>query len=139
VARPKLIGVGVYGPGDKQVGKIDDLMVDRTDATQTIVIGVGAPDGLANLLERRVAGKRLGRPTKQTDGRNPLLRGRRGRQRPKLERLEDKLHDVSDRRRGKRLLASRVVERRSLFPVAVARRLQVTLVEVANPCASRSR
>jgi hypothetical protein len=68
VARPKLIGVGVYGPGDKQVGKIDDLMVDRTDATQTIVIGVGAPDGLANLLERRVAGKRLGRPTKQTGG-----------------------------------------------------------------------
>jgi sporulation protein YlmC with PRC-barrel domain len=38
---PKLIGVGVYGPDDKQIGKIDDLMVDKNGATQTIVIGVG--------------------------------------------------------------------------------------------------
>jgi sporulation protein YlmC with PRC-barrel domain len=38
---PKLIGVGVYGPDDKQIGKIDDLLVDKNGATQTIVIGVG--------------------------------------------------------------------------------------------------
>jgi sporulation protein YlmC with PRC-barrel domain len=38
---PKLIGVGVYGPDDKQVGKIDDLLVDRNGSAQTIVIGVG--------------------------------------------------------------------------------------------------
>jgi sporulation protein YlmC with PRC-barrel domain len=38
---PKLIGVGVYGPDDKQIGKIDDLLVDRSGAAQTIVIGVG--------------------------------------------------------------------------------------------------
>jgi hypothetical protein len=38
---PKLIGVGVYGPDDKQIGKIDDLMVDHDGATRTVVIGVG--------------------------------------------------------------------------------------------------
>ena len=38
---PKLIGVGVYGPDDKQIGKIDDLLLDRSGAAQTIVIGVG--------------------------------------------------------------------------------------------------
>jgi sporulation protein YlmC with PRC-barrel domain len=38
---PKLIGVGVYGPDDKQIGKIDDLLMDRNGAAQTIVIGVG--------------------------------------------------------------------------------------------------
>jgi sporulation protein YlmC with PRC-barrel domain len=38
---PKLIGVGVYGPDDKQMGKIDDLLVDKNGSTQTVVIGVG--------------------------------------------------------------------------------------------------
>jgi PRC-barrel domain protein len=38
---PKLIGVGVYGPDDKQIGKIDDLLMDRNGAAQTVVIGVG--------------------------------------------------------------------------------------------------
>jgi sporulation protein YlmC with PRC-barrel domain len=38
---PKLIGVGVYGPDDKQIGKIDDLLVDKTGSVKTIVIGVG--------------------------------------------------------------------------------------------------
>jgi sporulation protein YlmC with PRC-barrel domain len=38
---PKLVGVGVYGPDDKQVGKIDDLVMDHNGATQTVVIGVG--------------------------------------------------------------------------------------------------
>jgi sporulation protein YlmC with PRC-barrel domain len=38
---PKLVGVGVYGPDDKQIGKIDDLLMDKNGATQTIVIGVG--------------------------------------------------------------------------------------------------
>ncbi len=38
---PKLVGVGVYGPDDKQIGRIDDLLMDRTGAAQTIVIGVG--------------------------------------------------------------------------------------------------
>ena len=35
------MGVGVYGPDDKQVGKIDDLVMDHNGATQTVVIGVG--------------------------------------------------------------------------------------------------
>ena len=38
---PKLVGVGVYGPDDKQIGKIDDLLMDRNGAAQTVVIGVG--------------------------------------------------------------------------------------------------
>ena len=38
---PKLIGVGVYGPDDKQLGKIDDILMDHNGAAQTVVIGVG--------------------------------------------------------------------------------------------------
>ena len=39
---PKLVGVGVYGPDDKQIGRIGDLLMDiRIRAAQTIVIGVG--------------------------------------------------------------------------------------------------
>ena len=38
---PKLIGVGVYGPDDKEIGKIDDLLMDHNGAAQTVVIGVG--------------------------------------------------------------------------------------------------
>ena len=38
---PKLVGVGVYGPDDKQIGKIDDLLVDQNGSAQTVVIGVG--------------------------------------------------------------------------------------------------
>lgn len=38
---PKLVGVGVYGADDKQIGKIDDLLMDRNGAAQTVVIGVG--------------------------------------------------------------------------------------------------
>lgn len=38
---PKLVGVGVYGPDGKQVGKIDDLLIGHSGATQTVVIGVG--------------------------------------------------------------------------------------------------
>ena len=38
---PKLVGVGVFGPDDKQIGKIDDLLMDHNGAVQTAVIGVG--------------------------------------------------------------------------------------------------
>ena len=38
---PKLVGVGVYGPDDKQIGKIDDILMDHNGAAQTVVIGVG--------------------------------------------------------------------------------------------------
>ena len=38
---PKLIGVGVYGPDDKQLGKIDDILMDHNGTAQTVVIGVG--------------------------------------------------------------------------------------------------
>jgi sporulation protein YlmC with PRC-barrel domain len=38
---PKLVGVGVYGPDDQQIGKIDDVLMDRNGSAQTVVIGVG--------------------------------------------------------------------------------------------------
>lgn len=38
---PKLVGVGVFGPDDKEIGKIDDLLMDHNGAAQTVVIGVG--------------------------------------------------------------------------------------------------
>ena len=38
---PKLIGVAVYGSDDKQIGKIDDLLLDKNGSAQTIVVGVG--------------------------------------------------------------------------------------------------
>lgn len=38
---PKLIGVGVYGSDGKEIGKIDDLLMDHNGAAQTAVIGVG--------------------------------------------------------------------------------------------------
>jgi sporulation protein YlmC with PRC-barrel domain len=38
---PKLVGVGVYGADGKQIGKIDDLLMDHNGAAETVVIGVG--------------------------------------------------------------------------------------------------
>ncbi len=38
---PKLVGVAVYGPDDKQVGKIKDVLIDHDGAAQAVVIGVG--------------------------------------------------------------------------------------------------
>src|SRR6202046_1862328 len=43
---PKLVGVGVYGADEKQIGKIDDLLLDKNGSAQTIVIGVGGFSGL---------------------------------------------------------------------------------------------
>ena len=38
---PKLIGVDVYGPDNKQIGKIDDILMDHDGKAQAVVIGVG--------------------------------------------------------------------------------------------------
>ncbi len=38
---PKLVGVAVYGPDDKQIGKIKDVLIDHNGAAQAVVIGVG--------------------------------------------------------------------------------------------------
>ena len=43
---PKLVGVGVYGPDDKQIGKIKRLLIDHDGNTQVVVIGVGGFLGL---------------------------------------------------------------------------------------------
>ena len=38
---PKLVGIAVYGPDDKQIGKIKDVLIDHNGAAQAVVIGVG--------------------------------------------------------------------------------------------------
>ncbi len=35
------MGVGVFGPDDKQIGKIDDVSMNQNGAAQTVVIGAG--------------------------------------------------------------------------------------------------
>ena len=41
MARPKLIGVGVYDASDQRVGKIEDMLVDHDGKVEIVVIGVG--------------------------------------------------------------------------------------------------
>jgi hypothetical protein len=43
---PKLVGVGVFGPDDKQIGKIKDVLIDHDGMAQVVVIGVGGFLGL---------------------------------------------------------------------------------------------
>jgi sporulation protein YlmC with PRC-barrel domain len=38
---PKLVGVGVYGSDDKQIGKIDDILMNHDGKAETVVIGIG--------------------------------------------------------------------------------------------------
>jgi sporulation protein YlmC with PRC-barrel domain len=38
---PKLVGVAVYDKENKNIGKIDDLLVDKDGKVQAVVIGVG--------------------------------------------------------------------------------------------------
>jgi hypothetical protein len=43
---PKLIGVAVFGPDDKQIGKIKDVLIDHDGTAKVVVIGVGGFLGL---------------------------------------------------------------------------------------------
>ena len=45
---PKLVGVGVYGPDDKQIGKIKDILIDHDGKAQIVVIGVGGFLGMGS-------------------------------------------------------------------------------------------
>ena len=45
---PKLVGVGVFGADDKQIGKIKDLLIDHDGKAQVVVIGVGGFLGLGS-------------------------------------------------------------------------------------------
>ncbi|HEY1452542.1 MAG TPA: PRC-barrel domain-containing protein [Roseiarcus sp.] len=45
---PKLVGVGVFGADDKQVGKIKDLLIDHEGKAQIVVIGVGGFLGMGS-------------------------------------------------------------------------------------------
>jgi sporulation protein YlmC with PRC-barrel domain len=38
---PKLVGVAVYGADDKQIGKIDDILMSHEGKAETVVIGIG--------------------------------------------------------------------------------------------------
>jgi hypothetical protein len=38
---PKLIGIGVFGPDDKQIGKIRDVLMSHDGKAETVVIGIG--------------------------------------------------------------------------------------------------
>src|SRR5271167_2350314 len=38
---PKLVGIGVFGPDDKQIGKIKDVLMSHDGKAQTVVIGIG--------------------------------------------------------------------------------------------------
>jgi sporulation protein YlmC with PRC-barrel domain len=38
---PKLVGVGVFGSDDKQIGKIDDVLMSHDGKAETVVIGIG--------------------------------------------------------------------------------------------------
>jgi sporulation protein YlmC with PRC-barrel domain len=49
---PKLVGVAVYGPDEKQIGKIKDVLIDHNGAAQAVVIGVG---GFLGFGEKDVA------------------------------------------------------------------------------------
>ena len=41
VRAPKLVGVSVYDKENKSIGKIDDLLLDKSGKVQAVVIGVG--------------------------------------------------------------------------------------------------
>jgi hypothetical protein len=45
---PKLVGVGVFGPDDKQIGKIKDVLMDHEGKAQAVVIGVGGFLGIGS-------------------------------------------------------------------------------------------
>ena len=45
---PKLVGVSVYGPDDKKVGAIKDILIDHDGSTRVIVIGVGGFLGIGS-------------------------------------------------------------------------------------------
>ena len=38
---PKLVGIGVFGPDDKQIGKIKDVLMSHDGNAETVVIGIG--------------------------------------------------------------------------------------------------
>ena len=88
---PKLVGVGVYGPDDKQIGKFDDLVMDHNGATQTVVIGVGGFLGFGKkevavpfaALQWRTEGRRV--PAMDQPAANPVASTTSGQQPPMKE------------------------------------------------------
>jgi sporulation protein YlmC with PRC-barrel domain len=42
----KLSGVSIYGPDDKSIGKVDDVVLDKTGQSKLIVIAVGGVLGM---------------------------------------------------------------------------------------------
>ena len=48
----KLVGTSVYGPDDKSIGKISDILIDNNGGIKAVVIGVG---GFLGMGEKDVA------------------------------------------------------------------------------------
>lgn len=42
----KLAGVSIYGPDDKSIGKVDDVVLDKTGQSKLVVIAVGGVLGM---------------------------------------------------------------------------------------------
>jgi sporulation protein YlmC with PRC-barrel domain len=88
---PKLVGVGVYGSDDKQIGKIDDLLMDRNGAAQTVVIGVGGFLGFGkkdvavpfSAMQWRTEGRKM--PATDQPPANPAAPGTSAQQPPMKE------------------------------------------------------
>lgn len=45
---PKLVGVGVFGPGGRKIGAIKDLLMDHDGKAQVVVVGVGGVLGIGS-------------------------------------------------------------------------------------------
>jgi sporulation protein YlmC with PRC-barrel domain len=103
---PKLIGVGVYGPDDKQIGKIDDLLVDKNGSAKTIVIGVGGFLGFGKkdvavpfsavqwrTEARKVAAPAADQPPSSTG--NPAAPGTTANQQPPMKEVDPAAAEAS--------------------------------------------
>jgi hypothetical protein len=100
---PKLIGVGVYGPDDKQIGKIDDLLVDKNGATQTIVIGVGGFLGFGkkdvavpfSAMQWRTEARKMPTTDTASSTGNPATPGTTATQQPPVKEVDPAIAEAS--------------------------------------------
>jgi sporulation protein YlmC with PRC-barrel domain len=116
---PKLVGVGVYGPDDKQIGKIDDIMVDHNGATQTVVIGVGGFLGFGkkevavpfSAVQWRTESRKV--PATDQPPANPVAPGTSGTQQPPMRETDPAATEASQGYPDKAILAVTLAELKS--------------------------
>jgi sporulation protein YlmC with PRC-barrel domain len=121
---PKLIGVGVYGADDKQIGKIDDLLVDRNGSAQTIVIGVGGFLGFGkkdvavpfSAMQWRTEARKVPAPTADqppSSAGNPAAPGTTTAQQPPMKEADPATTEASQGYPDKAILAVTLAELKS--------------------------